>query len=351
MIPMLESVASNAILAKSRAMYGRRLTKEDFTALLECSSVGEAAGYLKNKTDYASVLKNINENSIHRGQLETKLRQKIFEDYERLCKYEISIGERFGEYLIIRSEIEQILRSLLLLQAGTPEEYLFSLPTYLQKHVQIDLQRLSHIRSYEDLLEALEHTPYKKILEPFIPQEGLPLDYTSLENALFSYFYEKVFEAIRKYSRLGTRKRLEAIFRSDIDMENFSRILRLKALPGNSKDFIRSTLLPLGGLNQKTIDKLLDAQTPEEAAEIMSHTASGRILKRIPYNWPDQIPGRVTYRTCSHDIHFSTHPPVVTFSYLFLLRIEVNDIITIVEGIRYRLPPEEIRPLLTGIYK
>ena len=86
--------------------------------------MGEVAGYLKNKTDYASALSAISESSVHRGQLETKLKQKIFEDYERLCRYELSIGDKLGDYLIIRSEIEQILRSLILLQAGTPEEYL-----------------------------------------------------------------------------------------------------------------------------------------------------------------------------------------------------------------------------------
>ncbi len=348
---MLEAMASNAILAKARAMYGRRLTREDFQALLECSSVGEVAGYLKNKTDYASALSAISESSVHRGQLETKLKQKIFDDYEKLCRYEISIGERFGEYLIVRSEIEQILRSLILLQAGTPEEYLFGLPSYLQKHVQIDLGRLSRIRSYKELLEVLDHTPYRKILEPFVPENGKPLDYTSLENALFSFFYERVFAAIGRYSRPGTRKRLEAIFRADIDMENFSRILRLQAMPGNSRDFIRSTLLPFGGLTQKTTDRLLGADTPEEAAEIMKRTQSGRVLRRIPYNRPDQIPGRAAYQNCSHNVRFSTHPPVVMLSYLFLLRIEVHDIITVVEGVRYRLTPDEIRSLLTGAYR
>ena len=348
---MLEAMASNAVLAKARAMYGRRLTREDFQALLECSSVGEVAGYLKNKTDYASALSAISESSVHRGQLETKLKQKIFEDYERLCRYELSIGDKLGDYLIIRSEIEQILRSLILLQAGTPEEYLFALPSYLQKHVQINLGRLSQIHSYEELLEALDHTPYREILEPFTPRDGKPLDYTSLENALFSFFYKRVFAAIGRYSRLGTRKRLEAIFQSDIDMENFNRILRLRAMPGNNKDFIRSTLLPLGGLSQKTLDRLLNADTPEKATEIMKRTKSGKILRRISYNRSDQIPGRTTYQNCSHDIRFSTHPPVVMLSYLFLLRIEVHDIITVVEGIRYRLTPDEIRSLLVGVYQ
>ena len=38
---MLSSLASNAILSKARAMYGKRLTKENYRELLNCKSVGE----------------------------------------------------------------------------------------------------------------------------------------------------------------------------------------------------------------------------------------------------------------------------------------------------------------------
>ena len=53
------------------------------------------------------------------------------------------------------------------------------------------------------------------------------------------------------------------------------------------------------------------------------------------------------YLTCRHDIRFSTHPSVVMLSYIFLAQIEIQDIINIVEGIRYQLAPEEIQKLLT----
>ena len=98
------------------------------------------------------------------------------------------------------------------------------------------------------------------------------------------------------------------------------------------------------------VHELLELVT-DTYIEIMKRTKSGKILRRISYNRSDQIPGRTTYQNCSHDIRFSTHPPVVMLSYLFLLRIEVHDIITVVEGIRYRLTPDEIRSLLVGVYQ
>ena len=56
---MLPTYSSNVILAKARAMYGRRLTRANYRELLECRTVGEVASYLKNQTGYGSILAGI----------------------------------------------------------------------------------------------------------------------------------------------------------------------------------------------------------------------------------------------------------------------------------------------------
>ena len=40
---------------------------------------------------------------------------------------------------------------------------------------------------------------------------------------------------------------------------------------------------------------------------------------------------------------------MVLISYIFLMEIEVGDIITILEGIRYQLAPDEIKSMLTVV--
>lgn len=51
---MTVSSAANAVLAKARAMYGKRLTAQNYTDLLACRTVNEAAAYLKAHTAYAT---------------------------------------------------------------------------------------------------------------------------------------------------------------------------------------------------------------------------------------------------------------------------------------------------------
>ena len=344
---MLSTLSANAILAKARAMYGRRLTNENYKDLLACQTVGEVASYLKNHTAYSKTLAGINENVIHRGQLEVKLKQKLFEDYASLCRYEISVGAHFAQYLIMRSEIEQILHSIMLLDAGKPEEYLFSMPVYLNKHTHIDLTALSRIRSYDDLLDALSHTPYRKMLESFTPVKGIPINYTGIENTLYTYLFSNIFQVIDKYKRGETAKQLREIFNSYIDLLNYSRIVRLKLSYNSGPDFIRSSLLPFGTISPRMLTEMIEAENEDQVTAIMNKNSIGRHFLKVAHTYIDEIPNRVKYMICRRDIHFSTHPSVVMISYAFITQAELTDIITIVEGIRYKLPPDEIAKLLT----
>lgn len=344
---MLSTLSSNVVLSKARAMYGRRLTEKNYRDLLSCQSVPEIAHYLRANTDYASILAGISESDIHRGELEARLKQKQFEDSSRLCRYDLSIGEHFSDFLIERAEIEQILHCLMFLTAGTPEEYLISLPQFLNKHTRINLFALGHSKSFEDLLGAIASTPYHRILEPFRPVEGIPLNYTAIENALYNHLYTHLFDIIKHYTHGETQKQLLQMFRSYIDLYNYVRIIRLKAFYNASPDFIRSTLFPYGNIEGRHLDDMLAAETKEEMLAALKQTHAGRYYLKIERMFPDQIPMRFQYMTGRRNIHFSTHPPVVMLSYIFILQAEMQDLVTIIEGIRYNIPTDRISKILT----
>ena len=69
-------------------------------------------------------------------------------------------------------------------------------------------------------------------------------------------------------------------------------------------------------------------------------------MRDIKYNYVDEIPDIMRYRKSRHNIRYSTKPPVVMISYVFLTEIELANIINIIEGVRYKLPPEKIDELL-----
>ena len=344
---MLSNFSSNVILAKARAMYGRRLTKKNYSDLLNCQNVSEIARYLVNNTDYAKILSGINDRDIYRGQLENLLKQKLFEDSAVLCRYEFSVGDIFSGYLLQRSEIEQILNVLLHLTAGMPSEYLFSMPMFLTNRSRINLVSLSDAKSFDDILNALGGTPYRALLEPLRPQAGIPLDYTAVENALYTHLYGEVYAIIRRRTRGETKKQLLEIFDTFLDLTNYIRIIRLKTYFHSGYDFIRNSLLPFGTLRENQINDLIAAQGTPQIRQAMEQTSVGKRTRNIQHNFTDQISSRAIYHVCRHSIHFSSRPSVVMLSYIFLTQLELMDIINIVEGIRYKLPANEIKKLLT----
>ena len=345
---MLSGFSSNVVLAKARAMYGRRLVRQNYQELLACHSVNEVASYLKSRTAYGKILSGINEADIHRGQLEVLLRQKAFEDSAALCRYEISVGEHFSQYILEKAEVEQIMHSLIHLMAGSPEEYLFSMPSYLNRHTRIDLPSLGRICSFDDLLAALNHTPYQKIVSKFRPLPEQPIDYLSIESALQRYVLSHCFSIIENETHGETRRQLEEMFGIYTDIENFTTILRLKFNYHCGPDFIHSTLLPYGMLKERHIETLLEADTLADARAAFEKTPTGRKIRNLDVS-ADLLSTQAEYTVYRQKIRFSIHPCVVMLSYIFLMQIELHDITNIIEGIRYQVPSDDIASLLTII--
>ena len=94
------------------------------------------------------------------------------------------------------------------------------------------------------------------------------------------------------------------------------------------------------------IDKMIECDDTNEIFSIMKQTSSGRKINNIEFTYPDEIPTKIKFSMCKHYIRFSVHPSVVMISYMFLSQIELANIITIIEGIRYQLPADEIRKMI-----
>ena len=262
---MLSSLSSNVVLAKARAKYGKRLKEKDYRNLLDCKSVAEVAAYLKANTDYHDVLTGINEYDIHRGQLEVLIKQKLFYNLSSFVRYELSVGEQLADYVIARAEIEEILDALMLMSAGRQEEYSQAAPLYLAKHTKIHMEQFSSIQTYGEFLDALGSSVYRRLLAPFEPKPGEPVDVFAVENQLYSY----LFSQCRKSSttdvrgkQKGSQGAVPGLHRSGELRPDHPYEKRFRAHP----EFIEKNLLPFGSLKPKQLNALIHAETANQAA-------------------------------------------------------------------------------------
>ncbi len=342
---MLSSYASNAVLSKARAMYGKRITDKNYNDLLSCNNVCEIASYLKHYTAYSSVLTDIDEHDVHRGYLEALLKQKLFYDFALLGRYDISVGEHFFVYMMSRAEVEQFMHSLMLISAGRKNREVYNIPSFFNYNAKVDLSKLADVKNYDEFLNVVKNSPYYDILLPFKNAEN-NIDLPQIETALYNYLYKVLFDTINKYVKGKSKEELLHLFNSYIDLNNFVRIKRMKESYNLSNDYIMSCLISFGNLSKKALVNLIKSKN---MSSLMADIQSTHIGKKWMTNFDDdidKIPKRMRFAKSKHNVRFSISPPVVLMSYIFLKDTEISNIINIIEGIRYKVPSSEISKML-----
>ncbi|MBR1731552.1 MAG: V-type ATPase subunit [Ruminococcus sp.] len=341
------STTSYAVAAKARAKYGRFLTERDYSNILACQSVAEVMVYLKSHTHFASVLSEVNERDVHRGRLEQMLRQYLFNQFDSLCRYDSNVSAGFSRYVIEKTEVEQIIRLLILLNSNSTEKFIFQFPEFLSKHTEVDINKLANARDDNEFLSALKHSPYFEILKVYKPDPNGRLPVSDIENKLYDHILKNMLELIRKKTKGSEHKELENLFRTLNDYSIFSRILRLKKYYNLPPEVIRANMQPeYSNLSKKIIDRMCEAETTDEVYRIMQNSGRGRTMSKIGYNNVDDINPRIQYRLAKRYIHFSNNPSVVMVAFMFLSETELMNVISLIEGIRYQLDPKHIQSLI-----
>ena len=318
---MLSSCSSNAILAKIRAILGKRLTEADYAQMARKSDVGEVAALLKENPSYAIALRNVDENAVHRGQLEGLLKKDLFYKYSALRRYDFS-GRDFYDFVITEKEIDEIIRRIILLQSGENTDFVVDLPSYMP------------------------HTPYPAILRGLGREDIREVNVMDCEYALYSYYYQKLHETIRRQFGGETRNQLLDAVDTEIELLNVQNLFRLKLYFHFDEPRIRQYLYPYSHRYRKSqIDALLAAGNFQEMYRVLAPDADDK----------DQVPeedgiepytSRLRYRLERRMLRFTTKAPVAMYTFLSLRRIEVQNIITVIEGVRYHMPQEEIMKML-----
>ena len=337
----MSSKSSNAVLAKARAMYGRCLKDQDYRQLAECRTVPEIASYLKTRTSYGKALTGLVEGEVHRGQLEVLIRQNIYLDIYALSRYTSDKSLAFSDFIASKLEIEQIIRFLMLLNIGKPEEYAYSMPLSLDKYANISFGEMAKARSYEDLLSSMHGTKYYSVLKDFIPKENERIRIAEIELALNTKNYSSAIEAISASKGKNEQKELKDIFNAMLDFENVARILRLKKYYGFEPEKIRSMLIPYGKLPQRTLDEFCAAEKVNDVYELARTTYLGKLMSKLQYNNPTQITDALINAYCKHHLRLSPNPTIVMISYVYLKEIELHNVVNIIEATRYGVSADE----------
>lgn len=345
---MAVSFTANAVYAKAHALYGKRLKKQNYDDLLNCRSLQELVNYLKTRTAYDSTFANV-PSDISSAQIEELLRLHLLENFESIGRYEISAGESFYQYFVVKNDIKQILTFIRLLINGNPEKYLASLPPFFSKHTEIDLYAMAKARTFAELLDSLKESLYKDLLSPFADIYKDKGVYIRIEAALNGYLKKYLFNTVSKGKSKKEQKQIHEIVNYKFDMDAIVSIYRLIRLENADGELIRSCVTTdFTNFSQEEIDMLVDAPYARDMMRLMTETYYKKDFSRVEFTYLEGTAQKVLYAKISECMRYFTNPTAVLLSYVLLSENEIQNIIHIVEGIKYNIPGKKTAEILIG---
>ena len=226
----MSSFSSNAILAKARSMYSRRLTEQNYEELLKRRSINDMVAYLKSETVYSNILGELKETNIHRGQLENLLNKEIFLRLDRLMRYASKKELEFYRLAVTELEIQLILTKTRLIVSDMYTGYEIEIPEYLNKYASFNLYGLLSVNNYDGLIEVMKTTKYYKTLLKYKPEENQPLNSNMLELDFKHIYYQEYTDTVKRLFKGKKCKDLLTMINTSIELQNITKIYRLKSI-------------------------------------------------------------------------------------------------------------------------
>jgi len=339
----LVKFSTNATVARARALHGKRLTEADYRELAGRKSVSEAAEYLKKSTSYSAALSSVNTATVHRGYLESVIRRYSFDRYINICDFQQLRKEQFYNYLIVLSEIREILSVILHINADSSDEYITAMPAYLIGKTGINLIELAKAKNIKEMLAVLRHTRYYPVLKTIAVDENGHVDYLNCEIKLRTFYYQWLMDTIKKELPKKTAEELLTQIKTQIDLINIINAYRMKKFYGLSSAEIDKKLLPFyRKLNKKTKTELFENENGDEFLKALSKTSYGREIDfDNSENFETEV-RKLRSKMARRALAFSQSAAVSVYSLVLLDELEVDNIITVIEGIRYGRSPDNI---------
>ncbi len=327
----------SGIATKIRAMKSRLLTDEEYQEIAELNKVTEIAGYLKKKPAYASLLKDVDEQNMHRGQLEEVISSATFEDYDSLYCFANHNQRKFLQIYSERFEIKLLKNCMTdLFSKGQIQESSVRYQGFFDKHTTLNLKKIRMAKDMHTFIESLSGTNYYKPLHQIEVSERKELqDY---EIVLDFFHFSRVWKSKEKILEKRDRELIEKEYGSKFDMLNVHWIYRAKHYYKMTDAEIYSIIIPLNyKIRKQDIKNLVEAETEEDFEKLLKASYYGRRFSELKNDTIEEMYRYILKHTLQEDAKKNPYSMAIVYSYLYHKEHEISRLIVEIESIRYQV--------------
>lgn len=339
--------AQYAVYAKIHSMYGQRIQKEAYRELLHKRTLMEFTAYLKANTGYQALLSPYQDGFLHREQLEELLHQNFYQTYHRLLSFIPGSKRTLLHFQMLRNEIDLVIRALRALELGTLRDSIQHIPAFLLSYSSLDFTKLSSCKSIHDFIDLLHGRPYHPVLTAFV-EKAPSFRYDHCEAALYRFYYDWLFRELKTMDD-GGRQEIERLFHEQIEFSNNQIIYRMKHYFHESGEQINKQLILRYDRRPKAfLKRLCNADAAQDVITLLRQdlrlTHGGEAMQ--DYTAIELYQSLEAYHHIERLFRMSTHPEVVFIAFIRLMQYELENLIHIIEGIRYDLPRSELEEII-----
>ena len=282
-----------SVTAKLKAMYAKKLKKDDLDDLIKQEHIKDAIIILKSKIDDLDNLSN----DAKRLELENSLDKLIIIDMKKIDKYINGTNKKIWQKYILKYKIDIIKK---IYEKVITNELQNIENTIWVTNIFTDLEPLLKVKSKEEFLEQLPDEDIKEIFET-------SKNNFELENNLNKYYFEGFLHEVK-----GKNKDIETVLKYSIDLLNIFWTYRCQKYYGIVDENILINSFYKIDINIIREDVQKDVKRA--------------LYKRSKSSFRKDI------------LNLNT-----VISYFEMIQIEKENIITIIEGIRYNLKGPTIK--------
>lgn len=336
-----------AVNTKIASMFGKLLNDEDYRNLLSLKNSQEIAQYLKANTYYGEFLKDKDPLKMHRGDIERLLKESLVVYMDKLINYFHGEYRSFLKSFYMKYEIYDLKRVARIIHIDKDFDNIKESLVFAGKYKYIDIDRIVKAKSIMELIQALEGTYYYPYLKNLIDGNTKENLYR-LEMTLDKIYFIVLGEKLKKLNKKDQRVFID-LYGNYIDMLNIQWIYRGKEYYSLSPEEIFNYTVDRGNrFNYKNIKEFCYAKDVGEFIGKIRNTSYGFMFKENKNEdiFMERRMNRFMYFKLKGAKQKLKLDISMLLAYLELKEFEIRDIITITEGVRYKMDGEEIKKYL-----
>ena len=332
----------NALETKLKLMKSNLFDYEYYILLSKAKNIREITDELKKNYSYNKFISELDEKNLHRSDIERKLFLSLRNDFKKIYRFVFSFDlKKYLDAFFLKYEVYILKLVLCMIYDKRELKYnLSELDYIIGSKLKIDVSKLRNSENVEQFIFNLQGTEFFEFMSKSYKETKSLFE---LEMKLDLYYYLKLDKAIDKYLGRKDKSVLKKMNGIEVDLTNISMIYRIKKYYKMADKKIFGYLIPLGyKLKKDDIIKFSGANNLLELENMVCDSFYGHWFKKESFNNVEKVMydclSEIYYRAYlnSKDSIFSV------VYYFYLKKLEINNITSLIEGVRYKLDSEEI---------